>query len=153
MGISTPEVIWSEIGPHEHFCQFYEDDAVLLDTIDGFIGPGLNAGEAAIVIAVPDHLQCLTKKLERRGLDVAALIAADQFIALDAAERPDQERAPFENTAPEEFRAVLSEVYRALRKQNLSPLQARTRLVNMELFREHPALIDAIDDAAVMGEG
>lgn len=75
------------------------------------------------------------------------------LIALDAAERPDQERAPFENTPAGEFKTVLMEVYRALRGQNLSPLQARTRLVNMELFREQPALIDAIDDAAAMGNG
>jgi hypothetical protein len=74
------------------------------------------------------------------------------LIALDAAERPDQDRAPFENTPPNEFRSVLGEVYRALRAQNLSPLQAKTRLTNMELFREHPALIDALDDADSIGK-
>jgi len=73
------------------------------------------------------------------------------LIALDSAEYPEQQRAPFENTPNAEFQVVMEAVYRSLRGQDLSPLQVRTRLLNMELFRESPELIDAIDDDQVMG--
>ena len=39
----------------EHFVQFYETDTFLLDSLSGFIGVGLSAGDACIVIATPEN--------------------------------------------------------------------------------------------------
>ena len=39
------EVFWGEISPCEHLVQFYEEDGVFLDTLEGFVGGGLRAGE------------------------------------------------------------------------------------------------------------
>jgi hypothetical protein len=80
------EVIWSEVGPCEHFVQFYEDDEVLMDTLEGFIGPGLVAGDGAIVIATETHLHGLNQRLKKRGLNLAEIIAQDQYVPLDAAQ-------------------------------------------------------------------
>ena len=80
------QIFWGEIAPCEHIAQFYEDDGVLLDTLTGFIGGGLKAGESAIVIATAEHLKALERRLEASGVDVATAQSADQYIALLAEE-------------------------------------------------------------------
>ena len=85
MKSNAPQIIWNEIGPAEHFCQLYEDDTVLMETVDGFIGPGILSGDGAVVIATPAHLRGLNERLAARGINVAAAIARDQYMPLDAA--------------------------------------------------------------------
>jgi hypothetical protein len=78
-------IFWGEIAPSQHFAQFYSDDAALLDTLTGFVGGGLNAGETAIVIATPEHLRALRIGLIRFGVDLQHATRNDQFVTLDAA--------------------------------------------------------------------
>src|ERR1044072_4246844 len=47
----TPRVDWTEIGESEHFVQFYESDAYLMDAVSGYIATALRAGDTGIVIA------------------------------------------------------------------------------------------------------
>src|SRR5258705_456882 len=47
----------------EHFVQFYEADLPLLDALTGFIGGGLAAGGAGIVVAAPEHREGLEQRL------------------------------------------------------------------------------------------
>src|SRR5690348_4029661 len=75
-GLVTPEIAlradslaMSESG---HFAQFYEADEFLLHSLSEFIGAGLSAGEAGIVVATPEHRAGLDALLQQRGLDVAA---------------------------------------------------------------------------------
>src|SRR5688572_21396991 len=70
----------------EHFVQFYESDAFLAASVAEFMGGGLRAGEAGIVIATPEHVGAIEERLAEAGLDVAAMKAAGQYYALDAAE-------------------------------------------------------------------
>jgi hypothetical protein len=70
----------------EHVVQFYETDAFLLQALSDYIGAGLSAGEACIVVATPAHRQELEQRLQAAGLDVAGARETGQFIALDAAE-------------------------------------------------------------------
>ncbi len=79
-------VFWGEIAPSEHIAQFYEHDAVLLDTLVGFIGGGLRVGESAIVIATESHLQTLEQRLVTSGIDVATARCQDQYISVVAEE-------------------------------------------------------------------
>jgi signal transduction histidine kinase/ActR/RegA family two-component response regulator len=69
-----------------HFVQFYEDDAFLVDAIGRFIGGGLEAGDAAVVLATERHRSGLADRLRARGLDPAALREAPGYVELDAAE-------------------------------------------------------------------
>jgi hypothetical protein len=80
------DVFWGEIAPCEHIAQFYEHDDVLLDTLSGFIGGGLNAGDSAIVIATTEHLEALEERLEASGVNVAAARSQDKYITLVAEE-------------------------------------------------------------------
>lgn len=84
-------IFWGEISPCEHMVQIYQDTEVFLDALEGFVAGGLapppgSAGDGVIVIATPDHLAVLEQRLLKRGVDVAAAAACDQYIALDAEE-------------------------------------------------------------------
>jgi PAS domain S-box-containing protein/excisionase family DNA binding protein len=73
-------------GAGEHFVQFYETDAVLLDAVAAFIGATLHAGDAGIVVATAAHREGVAERLAAAGLDLAAVDADGRYIALDAAE-------------------------------------------------------------------
>ncbi len=82
----APRVDWSEMGESEHFVQFYENDAYLIDSVSGFAGAALAAGQGSLVIATPEHRAALERKLTACGVDVAEATAAGRYVALDAAE-------------------------------------------------------------------
>lgn len=65
--------------PHEHFVQFYDQDDFLLDEVSGFLKTGLQAGHACLVIATPQHLAGLDKRLEDLPRD------RSRYTTLDAA--------------------------------------------------------------------
>jgi signal transduction histidine kinase len=85
-GLLAPHTAWSSMGDSEHFVQFYEADAFLLDSLDDFIGTAIKAGEAAIVVATQAHREELETRLREKGLDVTAAGACGQLVLLDAAE-------------------------------------------------------------------
>jgi PAS domain S-box-containing protein len=68
---------------HDHQVQFYEKDAFLIDELSDFIGAGLQAGQAGIVIATQAHRADLAQRLSARGVSADA---SDRYVALDAAE-------------------------------------------------------------------
>jgi hypothetical protein len=86
----------------EHFVQFYEGDAYLVNEVAGFIRAGLQAGDAAIVIATKPHHHDLERHLTGDVAGAAAQrLSAEQYGALDAADtllkfvvdgRPDERR-------------------------------------------------------------
>jgi signal transduction histidine kinase/ActR/RegA family two-component response regulator len=77
---------WSEMSESEHFVQFYETDGFLLNSLSGFVGAGLRAGEAVIVIATKEHRVGLDELLKGSGLDIFSARATGQYISLDAGE-------------------------------------------------------------------
>jgi hypothetical protein len=78
------QVFWGEIAPCNHLLQIYENDDVILDSLEGFVSSGFNAGESVIIIATDEHLSALNTRLQKKGVDVAAFLANDQYIPLDA---------------------------------------------------------------------
>jgi signal transduction histidine kinase/ActR/RegA family two-component response regulator len=76
----------SDPEPFEHFVQFYEADQPLSDSLASFIGGGLAAGEAGIVVATPEHRADLERRLRATGIDLDAARAAGAYVALDADE-------------------------------------------------------------------
>src|SRR5947199_5182240 len=71
---------------HTHSVQFYSDDAFLIDVLSRFMGSAVGAGDAAIVIATPQHRRALAERLAARGLDVERAVEQGRYVALDAAE-------------------------------------------------------------------
>jgi DNA-binding NarL/FixJ family response regulator len=72
------------IGSHE--AVFYSDDQQLLDRLTQFIGAALNAGNGAVVVATETHREGLVRSLQASGVDIAAALEQDRYIAVDAAE-------------------------------------------------------------------
>jgi hypothetical protein len=79
-------IFWGEIAPSDHVVQVYEHEDIFLDTLTGFVGGGINAGDAVIVIATEVHLRALRTRLRSYGLHVDSLIAEKLYIPLDARE-------------------------------------------------------------------
>ena len=69
-----------------HTVQFYEDDAFLIDAVARFIGGGLGAGDAVIVIATKTHRSDLEERLRVRGLDAGVAREYGHYVSMDAAE-------------------------------------------------------------------
>jgi hypothetical protein len=94
------------MSPCEHVVQIYGEDAVFLDGLAGFVGQGLHAGEAAIVIATAFHLHGLETRLRAAGIDVEQALAESRYLprlAEHVLERFMDREWPDENT----FRAEL----------------------------------------------
>lgn len=70
----------------EHVVQFYQDDKFLIDSVSGFIGSALAAGDATVLIATPAHLQGVEQVLRKRGLEIGQAVRQRRFFALDATE-------------------------------------------------------------------
>jgi DNA-binding CsgD family transcriptional regulator/PAS domain-containing protein len=75
-----------EVSAHPHVVVFFETEGFLVDTVSGFVGPVLRDGDAAIVIATATHRSAFEAALSSSGIDVAAAVAADRYVALDPAE-------------------------------------------------------------------
>jgi signal transduction histidine kinase len=82
----APSTDWSDMKECDHFVQFYDTDPFLLDSLSSFIGMGLSAGDACIVVATKPHRDGLAKRLQDYGLNIAEATACGQYISLDAAE-------------------------------------------------------------------
>jgi hypothetical protein len=81
---SKANVFWGELAPCDHVLQIYDTDGVFLDALAGFVGGGINANDACIVIATPAHLSALEARLTSYGISIAGLIDDDRYIPLDA---------------------------------------------------------------------
>jgi hypothetical protein len=84
--LAKSEIFWGEIAPCDHVVQIYEDDAIFLDSLTGFVGGGINAGDAVIVIATAAHLKALHDRLRSYALNVDSLVAESRYIPLNAEE-------------------------------------------------------------------
>jgi signal transduction histidine kinase len=78
-----PELLGSPAQP-SHIVQFYEDDALLCDSVAHFLAVGLRAGEPVVVVATEEHRAAFAARLERRGIDVEVVRARGQLVWLDA---------------------------------------------------------------------
>ena len=72
--------------PHarDHVVQLYTDQEFLVRTVTRFVGRGIVDGEAAILIATPEHAEAFKAALARE-FDVNALLDRGQLVLLDAA--------------------------------------------------------------------
>lgn len=73
------KLLIAQEGGHEseHFVQFYENDAFLIDSLSTFIGAGLRAKDVCIVIATQPHKNNLVAKLQANELDISSCIFLD----------------------------------------------------------------------------
>jgi PAS domain-containing protein len=77
--------IW-KLAPRLNWREMSETDEFLLGSLSEFIGTGLGAGDACIVITTKAYRESLEERLKANGLDLAAAHARDEYISLDAVE-------------------------------------------------------------------
>jgi hypothetical protein len=70
----------------DHVVRFYEDDDELVAVVNRYIGSALAGGEAAVVVATPEHAERFRQGFVGAGIDVTAAEAASRLIMLDAEE-------------------------------------------------------------------
>ncbi len=75
---------WSEIAVNEHLIQIYDHKRTFLNTLEGFAGTGLLAGESVIVIATQNHLAELNARLLGQGFDIKRLQKEGRYQDIDA---------------------------------------------------------------------
>jgi PAS domain S-box-containing protein len=68
-----------------HAVHFYENDDDLANNVATFIGQGLLAGEAAVIVATEVHRKLFVDRLAAMGIDVEAARVAGNLTILDAA--------------------------------------------------------------------
>jgi hypothetical protein len=80
------DIFWGEIAPCDHVVQIYERDDVFLDTLAGYVGSGINAGDCCIVIATKEHIEALDDRLTSYGIQIKDLKSENRYIAVGAEE-------------------------------------------------------------------
>jgi hypothetical protein len=83
-------IFWGEIAPCEHLVQIYQEDASILDSLEGFVAGGLRCGDGVVVIATPSHAAALEDRLRSQGIDIETAQQEDRLIVRDAEECLDQ---------------------------------------------------------------
>lgn len=78
------DTFWGDVAALDHVVQIYDNDTMLLNTLADYTSNGFHAGDSVVIIATGKHLTALNTRLKVRGLDLAPLIKADQYIMLDA---------------------------------------------------------------------
>jgi len=73
-----------ELSPSNHFIQFYETDAFLLDVVCRFIGTGIRGGDTGVVIATETHREGLEQRLQALGLDIQEALEEGRYVSIDA---------------------------------------------------------------------
>jgi excisionase family DNA binding protein len=106
----APQSTWREMGPSDHLVQFYEADAVLVETVVEYVAAGLRSGEVVIAIISEAHRAEVEDGLRSDGLDLDAARAGGHYIALDAAETLRQIMADG-TPAPPRFRKAIGTVF------------------------------------------
>jgi len=76
----------NQIHTSRHIVQFYTSDDFLLDTVSRFLGAGLGAGAACMIIGTPAHRVGIEHRLEANGLNMEKARHRRNFLAFDADE-------------------------------------------------------------------
>jgi PAS domain S-box-containing protein len=101
-----------------HAVQFYEDDAVFIESLSEFVGAALGAGGACLVISTQDHHRKLTEKLCGNSIEMARVVDEGRYIHLDAHRTLDRfivKGRPDRNRFWEAIKPVIERATAALR--------------------------------------
>ena len=79
-----PNVFWGEMSPSGHYVQIYEEDAIFLDMLAGFVAGGINNDESVVVVASQIHLNALSDLLESYHIKPRLLKEVGRYIPMNA---------------------------------------------------------------------
>lgn len=70
--------------PGVHSVQFYERDSDLIKSVAAMLAASLSFGDAALVVATPEHRHQIAHELETHGIDVSGSARDGRYVPLDA---------------------------------------------------------------------
>ena len=82
----STQTFWGEEASCSHVLQIYENEESFLNMLEGFAAGGLTVDDCVVIIATPAHLLELEQRLRSHGLNMDALSATGQYVALNAEE-------------------------------------------------------------------
>lgn len=125
---STPLVFWGEIAPSNHILQIYENDEVILSSLEGYVTAGFDRNESVIIIATDDHISGLNKRLAAAGYDLQKLEKNERYLTVNAHTVLDQFMV---NNWPDEtqFVSVVSDLISRARGKNNRNIRAYGEMV------------------------
>ena len=82
----NPSELLRNPGAGDHIVQTYQDPGALAESVAEYLAAGLRAGEAAIVIARPQHQREFSAALARHGVGARECLERGQLRLLDAEE-------------------------------------------------------------------
>lgn len=75
---------WSNRNSSGHLVQIYENKRVFIDSLEGFAGTGILAGDSVVIVAKDSTLHELELRLRIHDFDIDKMIEANQYIPIDA---------------------------------------------------------------------
>jgi hypothetical protein len=84
-----PPVPESQSSQSHHAVQLFDSSKSLVDTVGDFLGRGLSRGDNVLVVATPQHLHLLTRRLAESGWSVHEAVTARRMVVADAARTLD----------------------------------------------------------------
>lgn len=79
-----PPVPESQPSESHHAVQLFDSSKSLADTVGDFLHRGLGHGDNVLVVATPQHLHLLTRRLADAGWNVHEAVAAKRMVVADA---------------------------------------------------------------------
>ena len=77
---------WLAHPDSSHAVQFYSDESFLLSASASFLETTLRAGGVALILATPEHLAALERRITADGVDMASAVSNGRYHAFDAQE-------------------------------------------------------------------
>jgi len=127
-------------GAGDHLVQLYTDEEFLFRAIARFVARGIARRDGVVMIATPEHVEGVVRRLTAGGVDLDAALGRGQFVVLDAetslsrlmvAGRPDRGR----------FLALTSEVVARVREAGYPAVRLYGEMVDLLWQRDLPAAI------------
>lgn len=75
---------------HDHLVEFYETEALLVESVRDFAVPALQDGNPVVLVATPAHSAAFIHALEDLGLNIPLARERGLFVVLDAAKTLDR---------------------------------------------------------------
>jgi hypothetical protein len=75
---------WTEVAPCDQIVQVYENETVFYNTLEGFAGDGILKKEKVVIIATPEHLQYLERRMRIQKFDIDQLKKEGLYITMEA---------------------------------------------------------------------
>lgn len=88
--LANTEIFWGEIAPTDHVVQIYESDNAFIEVLAGYVGGGINAGDAMVLVATEAHLQALENTLRSLGIRIDDLVAENRYNVFSAEQTLDK---------------------------------------------------------------